>query len=297
MTGTDSTVGSADLRSQFFDKSVKQIAKRMYKFKQSLTIVSTSAWKNYFYREDPTVLAGRGVQTVKGIPRGADFPQASVEWKRIQAVINKYGLEDFVYWEDILSDDVDVRDRTLYKIAEGVTKAVDDQILIDLGGNLAQGATDSTGTQTFNINGYEWNETSAAILDNLFRAKQLIAENNYDTSNLECWVSPRDMRSIMKWLSDKGTQFPQMANTIAENGRTLKLAGIQFVESNSMTSSNALVIVPKICATWKELVPLQTTTIEDQFKGIKIRSVEMGVTNLTDPLAVVRITGTQSGRV
>jgi len=301
----DDQQGDAILRSQFFDATVKGFATAMYKFKQSLNISSTSSWKNFFYREDPDTLVAPGAESFRDISRGANFPQASVEWQRIQKNIQKYGAEEFIYWEDIISNDVPIQERSLFRIAEAVTAAVDAQIWIDLGGaqySSASAITSTAGIQAFNIgrdtttpaNFKPWNlSASAAIIDDLFRARQLIAEKNYDTANLEVWVSPRDLRSMMTWITDKGNQFSQFANDIAENGRVGKIAGIQVVVSNQVSASNALVVVPKICATWKELEPLQTTTIVDQYKGVKIRAVELGIVELTDPAACVLITGTQ----
>lgn len=298
MTSTDQTIGATDLRSQFFDKTVKGFATAMYKFKQGVTISPTSAWKNYYYREDPDPLTEPSINTTRGIPRGANFPQASVEWQKLSSTIEKYGMEDFVYWEDILSDDIDVMSRTMFRIAERVTKAVDDQIWSDFGGTeYASGdaLTSSKGIQTIVLTRSlaGWDQSTGAIIDNLLHAKQLIAEKNYDTSNLMCFVNPKDYRSIMTYIADKGAQFPNFGEQVARNGQAGKLAGIQLVVSNSVSASNALVVVPRVCATWKELHPLTTTTIEDQYIGIKVRSVELGTLQLTDPNACVLITGTQ----
>lgn len=296
----DQEVGSAVVRAQYFDAAIKQIAKRLFKFKKYMNVTSTGAWTNYFFREKIGILAGAGTRSVKGIPRNANFPQAAVEWERISTTIEKYGLEDVIPWEDLLSDEINVRERTAIKIAEGVVKAVDDAIWQGLGGNIDKsntGATTSINqTSSFSIVGLEWNETSAAILDDLFRAKQLIGEQNYSTENLICFISERDHRSIMKWVTDKGTQFPQVSENITDAGKKMSLAGIELVVSNSVTASNALIIIPNRTATWKELVPLQTSTIEDKYKNVTIRAVELGVLQLTDPKACVRIMGTQSGR-
>ena len=97
----------------------------------------------------------------------------------------------------------------------------------------------------------------------------------------------------MKYLTDKGAQFPLISNVTAEGGKTLSLAGINIVVSNSVTAANAIVLIPQRSATWKALVPLQTTTIEDQYIGVKVRAVELGTVQLTDPQSVVVITGTQ----
>ncbi len=293
MVNEPDATGQQNLRAQFFDSAIKQIAPRLYKFKQALAISRTGAWKNYFYRENTDILAGGSGNTTRGIPRGAEFPKAVVKWERIQTVIEKYGLEDNISWEDIISDDIDVRNRTIIKITEGVVKAVDDEI-----GNQITNSWNyvaSGGLQDVYIaTGLGWNGASAAILDDLAHARQLIAQKNYPVNNLICFINPRDQRSIIKYLTDNGAQFPSLSEKTARNGSIGMLTGIDFVVSNSVQASWAIVVVPKRCATWKELVPLQSTTMEDKYKSVTIRAVEMGVTQVTDPLAIVRINGTET---
>jgi hypothetical protein len=287
-------VGEADIRGQYYDKVVKGFADASYKFKQAVTISSTGAWTNYFYRGSTGVLAGQTGNATKGIPRGAEFPQASISWERVSSTIKKYGLEENIPWEDIISNEIDVETRTLMKIAEGVTKAVDDEIWDTLTENRATTLGQIQSFAITHVGGLEWDGASAAIIDNLLQAKQLIAQQNYDTSNLMCFISPRDYRSIMNYLAEKGAQFPTIGADVAKNGVIGTLAGIQLVVSNSVTASYALVCVPKRCGTWKELVPLSTDTKEDKFKSKTYRAVEMGVTQLTDPKCCVLIKNTQA---
>jgi len=288
---TNDSIGDQNLRTVLYDKIVKGYADRVYKFKQAVAVSPTGAWKNFFYREQNTPLTGPTGNAIKGIPRGAEFPQAVVQWERVQTVIEKYGLEDVIHWEDMLSDDVAVRDRTLFKIAEAVAKSVDDAIWDALTENRTVVNIQSV-NMTSNGTG-AWNESSAAIIDNIMNAKQLIAEQNYPTDGLILFVSPRDSRSIIKYLTDKGAQFPVFSNDLARNGRVGNILGVDIIESNSVTTSYAMLCVPKRCATWKELVPMQTTTIEDQYRHVKVRAVEMGVTQVHDPKAIVLFIGTQ----
>jgi hypothetical protein len=284
-------VGESELRKEYVDGMVKGFAEAQYKFKQAVTISSTNAWLNTFYQETPTVLTAATGNAVKGIPRGAAFPQASVEWTKQESWVNKYGAEDNIFWEDILTDDVDVQARTIFRITEMVVKAVDDEIW----SVLANGGSFATLINGFRIDQDKyWNGLSGAVIDNLMYAKQLIAEDNYDTSDLMAFISPRDHRSIVSWLSGKGAQFPSVGEDMARNGRVGSLAGIRLVVSNSVTTSQALVVKPKICATWKEAVPLQSELVTDPYKSVKVRVVELGTTQLTDPSAVCLITGTQT---
>jgi hypothetical protein len=282
-------VGTTGLRTEVVDKILKQVAARKYKFKQAVTISSSNAWKNSFFRASTDILAGESGNATKGIPRGANFPQAVTEFEKIDAWIEKYGLEDFIHYEDIITNDVDVQRRTLIKLTEGVVKAVDDEIWAV----LTESQTPSA-IQSVTITGNQcWDVASAAIIDDLMHAKQLIGVANYDTSNLMCFISEKDHRSIVKWLSDKGAQFPSVGEDMANNGRVGKLAGINLVVSNSVTASYALVVVPKTCGTWKEAVPLQSDLKTEAFKGTRVRVCEMGVTQLTDPKACCLIVNTQ----
>lgn len=283
---TTESVGASILRTQDFDGVVKGIAARSYKFKQAVTVIPTSAWKNYFFREDPDVLAGGTTSNIRGIPRGAAFPQASVEFERILSTIEKYGLRDFIYEEDMLSDDIDVMMRTLIKIAEGVVKSVDDAIWDALTENRAP-----TNINSISVTA-GWSLSSAAIMDDLESAEQQIAENNYPVDNFLVYINPRDKRFIMKFLTDKGAQFPNLTEQKLNAGSIGKLGNKTFIVSRSVTSSYALMVVPKRCATWKELRPLKTETEESKGRGISVLSWEYGTLQLTDPKCVTLIGGT-----
>ena len=291
-----SEIGSSNLRKEVVDAAIKGFAANLYKFKQAVSVVSTSAWQNTYYTEASGALVGQTGNAVKGIPRGANFPQAVVEWTKKTKYIEKYGMEDSIFWEDILSDNIQVQSRTLYRIAEGVTNGVD----IEIWDSLTEDRSPSE-IQNFSIfsttaadAGRTWDVASAAIIDDLMHAKQLIGQFNYPTNNLMAFISEKDHRSIVKYLADSGAQFPTIGSDMATNGKVGKLAGINLVVSNNVTASYALVCVPKICATWKELTPLTTETIIDPFKSVKVRAVEQGVLQLTDPKACVLISGTQS---
>lgn len=276
------------LRKLTIDGKVKGFAMRKYRFKQVLTIETSGSWRNYFFREDQSTLSSPAGNNIKGIPRGAEFPQASVSWEQVKSTIEKYGLEDTIPWEDVISDEIDVENRTLIRIAEGVVKSVDDEIWDVLTESQSPSAIQS-------VNASEpWDSSDAAIFDDLGAAKEKLGDYNYPTDNLICFISPKDQRSLDSYIFSKGAQAPQMGNQAALNGSVGKVNGVTFVVSNSVTASYALVVVPKRCATWKQLVPLQTDVEDKKFKGRTITACEMGVTQLTDPKACVLISGTQA---
>jgi len=285
-------IGGVTLRKEVVDSVIKGFAERAYKFKQAVSISTTNAWKESFFRETSTPLTGQTGNAVKGIPRGANFPQATPEWTKIASYIEKYGLEDFIHYEDIISNDIDVQTRVLYKLSEGVVKAVDDEIWDVLTESQAGGNIQSF-TITPSATVGSWDTASAAIIDDLMHAKQLIGEENYSTQNLMAFISEKDHRSIVTYLAGKGAQFPKIGEEMADNGRVGKLAGVNLIVSNSVTASYALVVVPKICATWKQAVALSSDVKVEAFKGTRIRVCEMGTTQLTDPKAVCLIINTQ----
>lgn len=288
----DQSSGTTEIRASMYDPMVKQIAERLYKFKQALKIESTSAWTHYYYQEDPTELAGRTGNTGSEIPRGARFPSVSVTWDQQVATMKQYGMEDTLFWSDLISSEINVRERTTFKLAKGVTKFVDDGIWTVLTESLTP-----VNIQTFTItHGYQWDTASAAIIDDLERAEQLIAENNYDTSKLMVFISPKDKRKIVNYLYEKGAQTPQIATRVVDdpNGVIGSLGNKTFIVSNSVTASYALVVVPQVCATGRALEPLKTITKIDEGRNMLVRSWEYFVSYITDPKAIVLIKNTQS---
>ena len=91
-------IGGLELRKEFVDSVVKQVAAPSYKFKQAVSISTSNAWKNTFFREDSSDLTQPSGNAVKGLPRGANFPQASVSWTEISTYVEKYGLEESIFW-------------------------------------------------------------------------------------------------------------------------------------------------------------------------------------------------------
>lgn len=279
------------LRARYYDKMIKQTAAQTYKFKQAVSIVTTSAWKGFFWRENQTILAGKSGNATKGIPRGSEFPQASVKMDQIRSTIEKYGLEDTIPYEDVISDDLDLRDRTLIRLSAGVAKAVDDEIWAQLTENQTP-----VNIQSFTLaDNYDWASASAAIIDDLEQAEEKLANYNYDTSNLMVFVSPKDKRRIVTYFYEKGAQAPDMSMRMIDsnNGVIGKIGNKTFIVSKSVTASFALVVVPKQVGTWKSLVPLGTDTKEVKYKQTTITACELGTTELTDPKAAVLIVGTQ----
>lgn len=283
----ESGSASTGIRKEVIDNLLKIYAQPSYVLKNLLSTSTTGGWQNTYYAEDPAVLTAPTGNSTKGIPRGANFPQMSTSNIEKTGWITKYGAEDNITYEDILANNVNKQARTIFKLTQ--------KLVYDLDSDIYTAITSDANTQTFTIAANSgWDHVaSTAIVDDLMYALQLIGTYNYPTSNVTAAINLRDYRSIMAWVTAKGAQWNQLSNSVAENGSIGKLAGVNLVVTASIPASRALVVVPKVCANWKELVPLQSQVIEDPYKSTTIRVVNEGMIEVTDPRACVLIKGTQ----
>jgi len=270
--------GEDKLRATAYDLAIKQIANYTYKFKQLVSIVKSDSWKNYFFREQTDVPEGQSGNAIKGIPRGADFPNAVLSWEQVTSRIDKYGLSSSIDHEDIIAKNIDTRNRTVLRIAEGVAKAVDSEIY-----DVIIADTD---IQTGTLYGGYWNETSAAIIKDLAFLKAQVKSYYDNASNFVCVVHPDTEPYILHYIYEKGAQASSSGQK-AFNGQIGNPAGCNIITSSVLDVSYALFVVPKTCATWKQLMPLETETKTEKFKGDKITACEYGVTEVHEPKQIV----------
>ncbi|MCK9371368.1 hypothetical protein M0R04_15750 [Candidatus Dojkabacteria bacterium] len=283
--------GSEGIRKEVIDNLVKVFAQPSYVLKEVVSVTTTGGWQNTYYQEDPAVLTAPTGNSGSGLPRGANFPQISTANALKTGWITKVGFEDNILYEDIIAGNVDKQARTVFKLTQKTVYTVD----LAIKNGLTEDDSPSTVNNFTVASGYGWDKVaSASIIDDLMQAKQLIAEDNYPVTNLVCLVNAKDHRSIVNYLASKGAQFPSVGEDMATNGFVGKLAGITIRQTETIPASFAIVLVPKVCATWKELVPLQSDVHEDPFKSTRIRVVEEGMLELTDPSAVCVIRGTRN---
>ena len=284
--------GSDGLNAEEVDALVKQTAARTYKMKQACAIDSTSSLDLTFTREDPTILTGGANANIKGVPFGADFPVVVQKYEDATVRIIKFAATQNIAWEYIKGSKIDIQARTIFKTTEAIVKTVDDYIWDQLTQDRNFGS--SLRIQSYSINsGKYWNGNSSAIIYDLGAARRLIDDKFYDTGNSLTFISPRDHQSIVDYLHSKGAQYNSLGEDMAINGKVAKVAGTTLVVTPTVTASFALMLVPKICATYSEFSPLTTAVIEDKLKSWTIRVAEHGAVKLTDPFAIVLIRGTQ----
>ena len=81
---------------------------------------------------------------------------------------------------------------------------------------------------------------------------------------------------------------------IVSNGKMGMVAGCTIIKSNSVPADEALVILGQVASTWKTASTLKTETITDPMIKFTIRGSEIGITQVTNPKAISRITNTQA---
>lgn len=272
--------GEDKLRATTYDLAIKQLVVYSYKMKQLVSVVNSNSWKGYFFREQTNIPTDQSGNAIKGIPRGADFPNAVLSWEQVTSRIEKYGLSGSIDHEDIIAGNIDMRNRTIKRIAEGVAKAVDTEIYAVI-------STDSN-IQTGTLRGGYWDETSAAIIKDLAFMKSQVKAYYDNASNFVCAINPGTEPYVLHYIYEKGAQA-QSSGQAAFNGQIGNPAGVNIITADIVPASYALFMVPKSCATWQSLMSLETDTTTDRFKGDKITACEYGVTELHEPKQIVMI--------
>jgi len=270
--------GEDKVRATSYDLAIKQIAKYSYKMKQLVSEVSSGSWKNYFFREQTSVPEGQSGNAIKGIPRGSDFPNAVITWEQVASRIEKYGLSGTIDHEDIIAGNIDMRNRIIQRIAEGVAKAVDNEIYSVL--------TNDGDIQTGTLYGGYWDESSAAIIKDLAFMKSQVKAYYDNAKKFVMVVNPSTEPYILHYIYEKGAQAMSSGEK-AFNGEIANPAGVNIITSDVVDASYALFVVPKTCATWKQLMALSSDTETKKFIGDEIKSCEYGVTEVHEPKQIV----------
>ncbi len=278
------TTGEADLREENVSKIVTGFALQAYKLKGICMIQSSSAWTETYFKETAADLVAGSTQSVKGIPRLANFPYGEVSWEKVSAVNIKHGMEGVISWEDQHTNNIPVIARTLLRIARAVTKSVDGVIaaaIVSLAGNTA------TANAT-------WNNAVIADRDpvqDILDAEALIGIDNYDVYNGgSLLLHPTNFAEALGNPNIRNAgQF--YTDDVTRRGIVGFALGLKWIVSNSITEGGAQVVIGKEALTWQSVVGLTTKVIDDP--GIKktIRSFEVGHLQVPNPDAICKITG------
>jgi len=284
-----------DNRKEIWEKDIKGFAPKRYVMKELVMQLGTSAWTNSFYQKTATSLTAGTGSAIKGIGRGADFPSVVRGTTLKSSVIEQYGAEGVIYWQDILTSNIAIQAETISDVTDGVVNAVDGEIY-DV---LSESDTPSTINTLAIAAGFEWDSDTTQNRDpvqDLLNAVREITIDRYPilTSGQGFLVvNETDYANLMG--NSKVINHPtfKLANGIIKNGNLAMLAGLKIKVSPVVTADKALVVMAKKCGTWKSAQALTVDIIKDPQKKYTIRASEIGVTQLTDPEAVCLITNTR----
>jgi len=283
------TSGQYVLRAEAVDKGVKGFALAKYKFKQVCMVQSSSAWKETYFEESRDTLSGVASWegNLKYVSRGANFPYNQPDWTEKSARHQKHANEGFILWEDAKTNEIDVVARTLFRIGEAIAKSVDDSIYAAWIG--------ATGIQTAAAVA-TWDDATIANRDpirDILTGIQAIEEYNYDVSDGYLCLSPKDYKNLM--MNSKVINNPSFKTAdVVSNGRVGQICGLNIIKSKSVPADEALIVLGQLASTWKSVAALQTKMIDDPGIKTTIRAWEVGVTMVTNPKAIYRITNTQA---
>jgi len=285
----------ADNRKQIWEKDIKGFAPKRYVMKELVMQLGTSAWTNSFYQKTATSLTAGTGSAIKGIARGADFPSVARGTTLKSSVIEQYGAEGVIYWQDILTSNIAIQAETISDVTDGVVNSVDGEIYTVLTENDTPATINTLATAA----GSEWDSATIANRDpvqDLLNAVREITIDRYPilTSGMGFLVvNETDYANLMG--NSKVINHPtfKLANGIIKNGNLAMLAGLKIKVSPVVTADKALVCMAKKCGTWKSAQALTVDVIKDPQKKYTIRASEIGVTQLTDPEAVCLITNTR----
>lgn len=290
------TFSEADNRKQIWERDIKGFAKKRYVMKELVMNMNTSAWTNSFYQKTATSLTGGTGSAIKGIPRGADFPFLERGTTLVSSVIQQYGGEGVIYWQDILTSNIAIQSETILDVTDAVVNSVDGEIYNALTENDTPVNINTVAISA----GHEWNSATIANRDpvqDLLDAVREITIDRYPiltSGQGYLVVNETDYANLMG--NSKVINHPtfKLANGIIKNGNLAMLAGLKIKVSPVVTADKALVVMAKRCGTWKQAQPLTVDVIKDPQKKYTIRASEIGLTELTDPEAVCLITNTRA---
>lgn len=288
------TTGELDLRKEYIDGAVKAVALMEYKLKTLCTVDTSSSWTETYFRETNSELAGGGVAsptTVRGIPRLAPFPYGEVSWTKVQAQIEKYGMEGMISYEDANLNVIPMIQRTILRVGRAVAYAVDSQIAAVM---LASAAN------TFAITaGSEWDSATVAnrdpVFDILTGIQYLRADNIDALNNGYLCLNGTDYTNLIS--NSKIINNPTFKTAdVVSNGVVGQICGLKIMVTQALEVTApdvAYIVVAKEAMTWKEATPLTVLQIEDPGIKTTIRAFELGVCQMVSPNAVCKITNTR----
>lgn len=290
------TFSEADTRKQTWEADIKGFAKKRYVMKELVMTSNSNAWNNSFYQKTATSLTGGTDANLKGIPRGANFPFLERGVTLKNAIIQQYGGEGVIYWQDILTSNIAIETETISDVTDAVVYSVDNQVYTV----LSENNTPSTINTVAITAGYEWDAATVNNRDpvqDLLNCIAAISTDRYPIlTSGRGFAAMNEATYALLMGNSKVLNNPtfHLADGIISNGVLARLVGLKIVVSPVITNDKVLVGVAKTCGTWKQTQALTVDVIIDPQKKYTIRASEIGVCQLTDPESLCLLTNVRA---
>ena len=280
-------IGEQDIRGENIERAVKGFANKLYKIHTILMKESSDKWTETYYRESNTPLTAEGTRNLNQVARGSLPPHIEPSWTEVNSVNRKFMGQSIVYYEDRLTNAINTQARTLFRVSEAIVNAKELYIYAEL--------TGASGTSGVVAAADDWNSVTIANRDpigDILIGISAMTANNYDVKqNGFLLLNPTDYSSLLR--NDKVINNPSFKTAdVVSNGRVGQIAGLTIIESTSVDADEAMIVFGNRAATWKSVVALTSTIIDDPGISTKIRAWEMGHIQITDPQGLYTITGT-----
>lgn len=282
----------ADNRKQTWEKDIKGFAKKRYVMKQLVTIMTTGSWTNSYYRKTANSLTAGTGSSIKGIGRGADFPAVHRGTTLVNGVIEQYGAEGVIYWQDILTSNLRIEAETISDVTDAIVNDIDGEIY----DTLTENDTPTNINTVAIAAGSEWDSDTVQNRDPIQNLLDCVREITIDRYPIltsgQGYAVMNETDYALLMGNTRVVDHPtfKLANGIIKNGVLAQLVGLTILVSPVVTADKLLVVMAKRCGNWKEAMALTVDVIKDPQKKYTIRAGAIGLTELTDPEACCLLT-------
>lgn len=285
-------IEQAEIRGLQIDKAIKGIAEIVYSFKDDLEVSTMTGDSLRWYQETFGDLTATSPMRVANIAALTTFTTLEKDWTRNTSYSRKYGATDKISDEDLRTADIDVLTRTLRALTRAVMKQTDTRIFNVVTNSLAGVTAAVTDVNLITTSGSWQSSASNPIKDLLNAQKYIYLSGGYDATNPVVWLHPTDHVNLKSFIiNTKGSSIPAFSSSEVTKGTTMQLLGMSFKVSPNATSGKPIMIIPKLCASWKTAKGLTSAVVVDEGIGKEIRVWEDGEAILTAPKAVCVISG------
>ena len=281
--------GDNEIRAEHVSSAIKGILTKKFKLFPLLAKESSTAWTESYYKETNTILTAPGDANAsfRGVPRGADFVEVQAEHTLVQGQHLKWGGKVTIFLEDKLTSAINVQQRNMAKLVEGIVNNTDAYIYAQLSGDsdILTGASNAA-----------WDDTTIADrqpIDDILAGIQAMDEANVDVLGEAgvLLVSPKDHRSLIG--NSKVINNPSFKTAdVVSNGRVGQIAGLTIVKTTTVTADQAMIMVNK-SQVWQTVESLKTAVIDDPGIKVTIKAWQIGQIQIVQPKKIYVITNTQ----